>query len=348
MNEIMMSGIAIGCNLIIFFLFGVLFLKVVKRTVSLRLAFIAGLFVYFGCFSIVFLPCMLLRTSFSLMMKLWLVVCLILCLYVLFSNYQIIIKLVKEVINIKLSVLEVGLLFLVIVCWSIFLYYLIRSPYMGYDTAFYSRVVERAVNDNIMNPCFYGEKYVSFRYALSSYYFHAAIVAKIFGLQHFTTLKLVMGGLCGIYATGVMTYILSALFKSFYIVCGGIIIWIVAMFAFNGMYNQAGFLLYRAYEAKAWCSNIIIPLLVFCGFLLWRKKEDDVTRPLIVLIAATAYVLSMSSLIVVPAALLCIFIPLIVVDRDKRDVKTLLLSLGCSVAFLIFFMLMTKFVKIPV
>lgn len=348
MNDIIMSGIAIACNLIVFFIFGVLFFKVVKQPVSLGLSFLAGLFVYFGCFSIVFLPCMLLRTSFSLMMKLWILICLILCIYVLFSSYRSIIKLVKEVINIKLSVLEVGLLFFVIVCWSIFLYYLIRSPYMGYDTAFYARVVERAVNDNLLHPGYYGDQYIPFRYALSSYYFHAAIIAKIFGLHHLTTLKLVMGGLCGIYATGVMIYISSALFKSFYKVCGGIIIWIAAMFAFNGTYNQAGFLLYRAYEAKAWCSNIIIPLLVFCGFLLWRKKENDVTRPLIVLIAATADVLSMSSLIVVPAALLCIFLPLIVVDRDKKDVKTLGLSLGCSVAFLIFFMLMTKFVKIPV
>ena len=348
MNEIIMSGIAIGCNLIVFFLFGVLFFKMIRQPICFPLIFFAGVFLYFGCFSLICLPCILLRTSFQFMMITWGIVCLVLCAYTIALNYQSIIIEFKHLLEIKISVLQVVVLCLSGISFIIFMYFLIRSPSIGYDTAFYARVVERAVNDNLLHPGYYGDQYIPFRYALSSYYFHAAIIAKIFGLHHLTTLKLVMGGLCGIYATGVMIYISSALFKSFYKVCGGIIIWIAAMFAFNGTYNQAGFLLYRAYEAKAWCSNIIIPLLVFCGFLLWRKKENDVTRPLIVLIAATADVLSMSSLIVVPAALLCIFLPLIVVDRDKKDVKTLGLSLGCSVAFLIFFMLMTKFVKIPV
>lgn len=340
--DIFLSVIAVVCNLIVFTLFGSLYLKMTKQAFSLWMSFLSGVFFYFGCFSLICIPCVLGRTSFQFMMTIWLIICAILCIIAIRINYKNIYIKVCFSFESKINIWQGMLLLCVFICLFILVYFVIRNPYLGWDTAYYSKVVENAVNDNYMfaSP---SEEYIEYRYALSSYYMHAAINAKIFGLHHLTTLKLVMGGLCVIYTIMIVVFALKLMVKQFYYICTGIIIWVAGVFAFNGMYNQSGFLLYRAYEAKAWCSNIIVPLLLIVGIQIWNRNGRYEYNKLFVLISATADVMSMSSLIVVPAAILCVFVPKIIVDRSRKDLKTMLLSLLLSIGYLMFFIFMTKY-----
>ena len=68
MEDVIIALLAIVCNLIIFFIFGALFLRIIREKISLLWALIVGLFSFFGIFTLVYLPCMLLQTSFIFMM----------------------------------------------------------------------------------------------------------------------------------------------------------------------------------------------------------------------------------------------------------------------------------------
>ena len=315
------------------------FPSITKQAFSLWMSFLSGVFFYFGCFSLICIPCVLGRTSFQFMMTIWLILCVVLCGFSIKFHYKKYVYRIKENLKVQVNVLQMIVIFVVVICLLLLIYFVVRSPYMGWDTAYYSKVVENAINDNYM---FVPHDYpMPYRYALSSYYMQAAVNAKLFGLHHLTTLKFVMGGLGCIYSIGIILFILKLVVKKFFYIAGCVVMWVAGIFAFNGMYNQAGFLLYRAYEAKAWCANIIVPLIIMLGFLLWSKNEKYQYRKLIILIAGTADVISMSSLIVIPAAILCIFVPLLIVDRSRQDIKTMLISLGLSCGYLLFFMYMT-------
>lgn len=345
MRDIMMALLAIGCNLIVFFLCGAFFLRIIKEKISLLWALITGFFVFFGVYTLVYLPCMLLQTSFVFMMILTSSIVLIVCIFSVKITYQEVRNLLKGFSQRQISVLQCTVIIVTGICFIALIVYSVRSTYMGYDTAYYAKVTGEALNENVMYTG-YGVTNIEFRYALSPFYMYAAANAKMFGLHHLTCLKVVMGGLCNIYAGIIVVFILKRLIKRVELVCLGIAIWILGMFAFNGIYNQAGFLLFRSYEGKAYCSNIILPLLVFLIFMLWKGSEQTLIRKMIVLISVTADVISMSCLITVPAALLCGFVPLIIVDKQKRDVKTLMVSLLCSFAFLVSYLLMDKYVVI--
>ena len=347
MEDIFIALLAIICNLIIFFIFGALFLRIIREKISLLWALIVGLFSFFGIFTLVYLPCMLLQTSFIFMMV---VACSIILLIGVISikvTHKEVYIVLKKFFKARISILQGMVIIITVACFVVLIFYSVRSNYIGYDTVYYAKVTGEAINDNLMYTG-YGVSRIDFRYALSSFHMFAAMNAKIFGLHHLTCLKIVMGGLCSIYAGIIVILILKQLIKKIELICLGLILWILGMFAFNGAYNQSGFLLFRAYEGKAYCSNIILPLLVFLIFMLWKNNEQPLIRKIIVLISVTADAISMSCLITVPAALLCGFVPLMVVDKQKRDIKTFVISFLCSIAFLIFYLLMDKYVVISV
>lgn len=350
MNDIIISLIAIICNLVIFFLFGILFFRLIKIEISFMGCILTGLFVYFGCFTLVYYPFLFLRISFTHMMITWCVVCLGICVFSVKINYIEILKLLQKKCVKTFSVLEVMLLFLTGICVVCFMVNSVKSCSVSFDTAYYSRVVGYAVNENSMYGSYSGGV-VRWRYALSAYYMHAAINAKLFGLHHLTTLKIVMGGLCNLYAFLIVCIILKELFSEIILICSGCLVWILGMNAFYGMYNQAGFLIDRAYEAKAWCGNIIVPFCLWCIFQLWKGKRRGERRgveKIILLISGTANMISMSSLLVIPATLLCGLTPLIIVDKKKKDMLLLIRSLILSIGFMIFYLVLEKYIRIGV
>jgi hypothetical protein len=339
---------AITLQLLLFGIFGSLYTILTKQRFSVWHSLVTGLFFYYGCFSVIYVPAVLLRFSLTLTMKIWILVCAVVILYAFISYKGKLYKLFRCIMGQKIEVSK-----LVLACVSgsslAFLFlFVVRSYYFGYDTAYYSKMVEHALVDNQMYGLYELTEgpYLNMRYALSGYFMHIAMLSKLFGLHHFTALKIVGGGICCIYAIIIVAYALSVLFANYIYVCLGLILWTVMQLGFAGTYNQSSFLLYRAYEGKGYCSSVILPLVVLCAIMLWKRQESHRWWSVLYLISATCNFVSMSAMIIVPIAVFSLLIPLGIVDKDFSVVKRISICEMVLIVYLVFYYVMSNYVHI--
>ncbi len=284
---------------------------------------IYGFFAYFFVFELAALPLIFLKQPFSLLTRVWtaamLIVVIISLLFIFVKKCGRIIldpqgKPFFSVICILLAAGFVAALMILSVC----------EKYIGWDPSYYLGTM----NTTLLTDTMYQydgsdgtlEKTINLRYALSAFYMQFTVLCKLLSIPVRPMAWFVMRPLCvmlsgiGVYnigrtVSGGRTYLSAQL----------VLIWSVISLFWSGLHTTAYFMLVRGYEAKGYCANVVIPMvLCSCIALLGLRARDEKEQwKRLALVCWASVPVSMSSMAIVPSAVLILMLVLMLVD-DKR------------------------------
>lgn len=140
------------------------------------------------------------------------------------------------------------------------------------------------------------------RYALSSFYMNTAWISQLTGISALVLQKYVMGILCVLLTNAVAYSFAMEVFngdkkKSAVLVT----VTALLVICWNVYDTSAQFLMYRNYEAKAYCANVVLPMVLFLLYRIWRDSSGTANWAELFATALASVPVSMSSIVLVPA-----------------------------------------------
>lgn len=268
---------------------------------------ILGFFVYFGFFQIEALPLILLQRPFHELAWLWTGTACLVNLCVLLTAGKALASFLKSIFaglwRIKGILLVAVVLLVFFVCW-----FQGTQPYVGWDTVDYVGTVNTTVYTDTMYV-YQGNsgamaKELDLRYALSAFYMHSALLCKLMSAGGMIVQKYIIGTVCVLMHAGILFAIGRHLFpekeKKALFFTG---LAFVMHLGFYTNYSVSDFLMIRAYEAKGFCANVVIPAMFYAILRFWQDWEKREHRALLFVVCFSSIPVSMSSLAIIPAML---------------------------------------------
>lgn len=334
MRELMMCVLALAVSLYLFVSFGSIILKCMKQRFRLTVALLLGFFGYFALFQIVYLPCMLLQIRLSVLSGLWMAVCAAIGIFALVwcrLNWGG--AWCMGIRSVRKHKWGSFLLFAAAMLALFELYYMVRYGYNGYDTQYYIGTVNTSVYTDSMfrydGVTGQMEQSIQFRYALSGFYTNAAIFCQVFRVVPALCMRYMVGTICWLLANTVLFELGRTCFtkKKLENGCWTVILGIGLNFFFRTMYTTSEFLLLRSYEAKAICSNVILPSVLLACIWVWKGRDGRKWWVYLGLITASANTISMSSILTVPVAATVFLAGRMLSEKGARRVGSYLLCM---------------------
>lgn len=305
---------------------------------------ILGFFLYFLCLDIITVPLIMLKQSFSLVVLLWMLVLMAFLVAVCWCRIKYKVRFFPLSIKSKKGhwrelVIYGGIALIVLVI----LYLVANQNYWGWDTAYYMGLVSTTLDSDSMflidSENGRMEKYIGFRYALSSFYMNSAFWCKITGISVVFFQKYVMGSICILLYFLLVCLIGKQLFqnnvcKMFFFFC---VVAVLNMYFITG-YTTSDFLLMRSYEAKAFCANVVFPAMLLYFLKLHDRLEYKNHWMALKLIVWGSVPVSMSAILIAPAMVAVFVLTEWVGKKDKNTGIFLCKQGGISVAFNVIFL----------
>ena len=348
MFELLRGAAAIIVSGYVYLVLGMVVIR--KREISLTAALLTGFFAYFAIFQFLAVPMVLGKRPLHELTVCWGIV--IILLTVLGTIYCICKKYSISKFDWRK---QKGILLAVGIIFAAMLYYALRYGYVGFDASYYIGTVNTSLYTDSMY-IFDGNSgvkngFLELRYALSSFYMNSAVRCQIFKLSALVEMRLITGFFCVSFFFMIFFQIGKIWFrgndrKALLVTgMGGII-----YFFFRSAYTPAQFLLCRSYEAKAYCANIVLPMLFFAFLCLWKDKADKQAWKLIFLICMSCNAISMSCILTVPAMLsICSFFLLIICENKKNIcIRYLVCMIPCMIYVITYVLYLKGFIQIKV
>ncbi|MBQ8814183.1 MAG: hypothetical protein IJZ85_06800 [Lachnospiraceae bacterium] len=309
MLDLLKSFLLIFIYITIFLSLGAFILRTLREKFSFSLAILSGFFFYHLLFSLVALPCILTQQTLTMLIWIWLpILCVIFIVSIRFCFKNIVsdsIKMASALLSSFKTPSSLVLPTVAVFGILLVLYLSISAPYMGWDTAFYVRTTLHAVENDSMYTLDAASgqmtSVLSLRYALSTFYMNSAIACRLTGLHPLLVQNVTDGCICVILAFAVIYRIgLLAFHENRQKACLMIIFAVILHVSHTSVFSTSDFLLLRSYEAKAYCSNIILPFIGYMIVSLWKEPDKRANWLLLFLGTAASIPVSMSSLLTVP------------------------------------------------
>ena len=284
---------------------------------------VIGFLSYFSLFQIIAFPMILLKMKLSSLTRVWgVIVVAILILPLFLKNYKGLVWKKKTDFNIVLFIA----IFLV-VCQ---IFYAVFYPYFGWDTLSYVGRINASLETDTMF-LYSGDEgiphpYLNFKHALSAFYMNSSVFCQIFHLSGFLFQKYVGGSICVLFSYLVF-YIVIVRICDRKTAAWALVFLSLLRFSFSGVATTDTFLLTRSYEAKAYCGNIVLPLIFGICIMLWRDYNDEQNWKLLFLTVLSSLPISMSAIVSAPLLIICMIVPLFIVEFDKVILKRMIICL---------------------
>lgn len=341
MLELLKCAVAILVSGYIYVLFGMIVMK--KQEISLTATLLLGFFVYFALFQFFAVPMVLMKRSLHELTVTWGVVVGILVIVGTVYCIRKKCRFLKwDWRKQKSKLLIVAILFLLV------LYYALRYGYNGFDTSYYIGTVNTSLYTDSMY-IFDGNTGVKnasleLRYALSAFYMNSAVSCQIFGLRAAVEMRIITGFFCVLLFHLVVfqagrIWFAGDMGKALCTVGAGSVI----VFFFRSGYTPAQFLLRRSYEAKAYCANIVLPMLFVAFFCLWKYTWDETAWKYIFFICMSCNAISMSCILTVPVMLSVYF--LFLFFREKKKIKLSVRYAVCMIPCMVYVVTYVLYLK---
>lgn len=336
MKEILLCLLLIFLLFLLFTVFGKLILALFHMQMSGIPVILLGVFTYYGVFQLLVLPMIMLKQSLTRLTICWMIIlaCILCFAFSVLRRRSTAVSSIfhKDMFSSRIDEIKKhpfsGMLILcMLLVMFLQFYYVITSPYLGWDTSAYVGTISTAVERDCMY-LFNGENnkaahYIDFRYALSGFYMHSAVWCRILGIRALYIAKLVQGGICSI-LSGMLLY-QSGLFlfshKRYenhlnriqtHAAASGVVIAATAVnVCFHSIYSSSDFLLSRGLEAKAYCANVVLPGIFLFGIMLWRDSERREHWLCMFMACFSSVALSMSALVTGPALATLMILPIL-------------------------------------
>lgn len=362
--EIGVCLLAILLLLFLYWCFGRVLFLAVKGEANAGMTLLAGVFVYHSLFQLEALPLILCKQHLSLLSLLWGITtgAVLVCWLLLerkrgrFAHgdgrpgaaYQR-----RECAGRR------GIYFLIyaamILAVAVQMYYIITNDYLGWDTAAYVGTIGNSVTTDTMYR-YVGENgkkayFVDFRYALSSFYMHAAVWCRLLQVRVIYYAKIVQGGLLAVLANMVIFEIGRFLFSGERYrqrlterqvpacAAGMVIAAVILNFFYQSIFTTSEFLLNRALEAKAYCANLLLPFLFLLCLMLWRDSGKKETKLMLFITALGSVPVSMSALVTAPALITVMMVPVLIREKKWRQAGFYLSCMIPNAVYLVVYLL---------
>lgn len=154
------------------------------------------------------------------------------------------------------------------------------------------------------------------RYALSSFYMNTAWISQLTGISALLLQKYVMGVLCVLLTNAVVYSFAMEVFQKERGKAALLVTFTIVLTIFWDVYDtSAQFLMLRNYEAKAYCANVVLPMVLFLLYRIWKRGVTDAAFGELFLVALSSVAVSMSSLVIVPALIGIMILAHLAVER---------------------------------
>ena len=159
--------------------------------------------------------------------------------------------------------------------------------------------------------------HLELRYALSSFYMNTAWISQLTGISALVLQKYVTGVLCVLLTNAVVYSFAMEAFRGDRKKTAVLVTASIVLTIFWDVYDTtAQFLLLRGYEAKAYCANVVLPMVCFLLYCLWKNSKDRRRWAELFLVAFASVAVSMSSLVLVPAMIVLMMLAHLLVERQ--------------------------------
>ena len=315
---------------------------------------IVGFLLYFSAFELVAVPMILLKCSLTLLMWVWTAVCaVVVVLAVRFCSKQWL-ELARELPGRLREHGAAGAAALAVVAVQCCI--VARYQDTTVDATYYIGMVTTAIFTDTMerySPLSgVGMSSFHIRYVFSAMPMNSAVWAKLLHIHALIEAKVVIPVLHVVCANLILYRLGRRMFagadpdhaagekrRADVMVC---FVWLLQMFCYT-IYTSADFYLTRSYEGKAILGSVSIPIVLIAALRLWDDPQDRQVWPLLFLNSLSALCFTGSS-IILPAALVCALVPVLVIRRQYPP--HLIRKLGVCVlpqaAYLAVYLLVTQ------
>lgn len=187
--------------------------------------------------------------------------------------------------------------------------------------------------------------HLELRYALSSFYMNTAWISQLTGISALVLQKYVTGVLCVLLTNAVVYSFAREVFRGDRTKTAVLVTVSVILTIFWDVYDTtAQFLLLRGYEAKAYCANVVLPMVCFLLYCIWKHSTDRRRWAQLFLVAFASVAVSMSSLVLVPAMIFLMLLAHLIVERrwDGGAVRRAILCMMPNVCYLVVYFASTR------
>lgn len=352
-------ALSVALYLVIFGIWGAMADCILKRRADLIEKILIGFFLYFAIFQIFAIPFILLKCSFHMLAILWIAVTaavtgIALIIIPAFSKYRSEER--KKISFRRMKPLDIvtAVVSMAVICCAFVL--VIRQSYYGWDTGYYVGIMNEAVTTDTMyfmdgNSGRYVDA-LNFRYCLSSFFIQFTIPAWLMNARPlFAAFYIVrpLGFILSLFVAVLIARVVLGesgtklmVFLTLYYLIN--ILWLTN-------YTTSEFWLKRLYEAKGYCSNVVLPMAFYCFLEMYRKPAmQEAIWGEMFIIAFSSVAISMSALVTLPALIgigsLVIFI--FFKDRLYTAVNMLLCIMPNILYAVVFYLFNTGLIRIPI
>lgn len=350
MVELLKCGAMLIFFCLMFSMMGYMICSWMKYKAEVLECVFLGFLGYFALFQCVALPLIFLKQSLSLLIILWCVVLValsVVCVAIFYRQRRLKGKGIQflQILSVKESLKNP--------CMICFIFIMIFACYFaaiqnqwGWDTAYYVGTISTTVDTNTMYQ-FCGEtgrelKQIPFRYAISAFYMNSAVFCKVLGISPIMFQRYVMGTVCVLLYFVVLYLIGKELFKgqSKKIFFFGSVVAALNFF-FVSEFTTSQFLLFRSYEAKAYCANIIIPGLFWILIRIHKEIEKKENWKILFLVTLASVPVSMSAILIIPLITVIGILAEALVNKKAKLIGYGLLCLIPNGIYLVIYLLNT-------
>lgn len=316
MLSLALCGFVLALLIFIFLVYGEFFIiKLNIKSDSFPMRVLVGFFSYFIVMQLLILPIVFLKGSVDLACILWIVLNVLSVAYFLryeikngyklFSDYRL---------GIFLTVLM-----LVVVMTAVL------TRYAGWDIAYYIG----EMNEFLYHNSFWthdaleggtlalinGVPRINLHYAQSSYYPFWAILCRIFNIEARLMVLYTARALCVILSTMVAYCIGEEVFvdrkRANALVC---VFLVLALYA-TASHSSAAMMIQRGYESKGYCAAVVAPAIFLALYKVAKDYTDREAWIFTGLIAWASMPIAMSSMAIIPGAIIVVSISLMIYHR---------------------------------
>ncbi len=345
----------------LYFIFGQTFVLCIGQKTGKAMCLLLGAFLYHGIFQIAALLLMLMRRPLSHLSLLWgLALAFASALWIFLRRR----RKGRIMPALRRPRIRGWLLALMILAVLIQMYYVIFNEYLGWDTSSYVGTIATSVQRNSMyrydgesGQALYG---LPMRYALSSFYLHAAVWCQVLKLNAVSYAKIVQGGVLCILADTTIFQLGTFLFagtryrkfsqtKRSECAAAMVIAAVWINFFYKTIFTTSDFLLNRALEAKGYCANFILPFLFLLGLMIWRDGKDRLAKQMLLIASFGCVPISMSAMITAPALITVMLLPVLLREKTWKMLRCYLLCiLPNAVYFIVYALYIKGLIKVRV
>lgn len=187
--------------------------------------------------------------------------------------------------------------------------------------------------------------HLELRYALSSFYMNTAWISQMTGISALVLQKYVTGVLCVLLTNAVVYSFAMEVFQRDRKKTAVLVTITILLTIFWDVYDTAAqFLLLRNYEAKAYCANVVMPMVCYLLYRIWKNSAQPQSWAELFVTAFASVAVSMSSLVLVPALITIMLLAHLLVER-RWDFVLIRRGICCmmpNVCYLVVYLAFTR------